>query len=206
VPGVCGPHEQASQEIQNGNYAIAYYVWRPLAETGDPEACYNLGWMYHNGYGLTINDQEAEKFWQKAAARKHAEAMFSLGNLYSLGGQGVPRDYTRAIYYWTKAAELGHKDARSALLQLASNEDPGVDALFAELLARNAPLFDTTGTINADSVYLRGGPGTEHKIIKILHRQKPVVELLRQGSWVKVGIAEPPYMGWVYGELIRATH
>ena len=44
----------ASLAVKKGNYAIAYCIWNSLAESNDAEALYNLGWLYHNGYGLAI--------------------------------------------------------------------------------------------------------------------------------------------------------
>ncbi len=200
---ISGPHEQATEEMQKGNYAIAYHLWLPLANSGDIEACYSLGWMYHNGYGLAINDGEAEKYWQLAAVQGHTGALFALGNLYSLGGKDVSQDYERAMNFWAQAAVLGHRDAGRALLQLAEWEVPGVDAKLMDLLVINPRLFDSTGKISADRVNLRRGPGTDHRIIEVLDRDKPVIELLRRDSWVKVGISDPPQMGWVHGDLIR---
>lgn len=200
---VTGSRQEAAAEIQKGNYAIAYHLWRLQADQGDADACYSLGWMYHNGYGLVINDREAENYWQRAAAQGHSDAMFALGNLYSLGGKNVSQDYVRAVRMWAQSAEMGHQDASRALLQLAAREDSELDAVFAELLSRNPRLFDTTGRISANRVNLRHGPGKEHDVIEVLEHDKPVIEILRRGDWVKVGVANPAQLGWVYGKLIR---
>ena len=97
-----------------GDYAEAYYLWRGLAVTGDADALYNLGWMYHNGYGLVIDDVEAQHWWEQADARGSVDAMYALGNLHRFGGRGVAVDGPRAVDYFLRAATQG--DDESALL------------------------------------------------------------------------------------------
>jgi TPR repeat protein len=56
-----------------------------------------------------------------AEAQGYAEAQYNLGNLYA-NGQGVPKDYAKAIYWLKKAAEQGNKTAKRDL-QRAERED-----------------------------------------------------------------------------------
>jgi TPR repeat protein len=115
---------EAAAAVQHGDYAVAYYFWRPLAEKGDAEAQYALGWMYHNGYGLVIDDQVARAWWEKAAAQGSADAMFALGTLYSVGSDTIPRDYAAAMRLWAEAAAKGNENARFALQELMQRNLP----------------------------------------------------------------------------------
>ena len=36
----------------HGDYARAFREWRPLAEQGDSQSQYNLGWLYFYGRGV----------------------------------------------------------------------------------------------------------------------------------------------------------
>ena len=49
------------------------------ARDGDPEAQYNLGWMYANGRGVPRDDAVAASFFALAAAAGHAGAIKALG-------------------------------------------------------------------------------------------------------------------------------
>src|SRR5690242_3706768 len=80
-----GGAETARAAMEAGNYAEAYHLWRGLADGGDADAMYNLGWMYHNGYGLLINDVEAQRWWEAAASGGSADALSALGNLLRIG-------------------------------------------------------------------------------------------------------------------------
>jgi uncharacterized protein len=110
---------QIAEAIRLGNFAEAYYWWRPLAEVGITEAEYGLGWMYHNGYGLAINDLKALYWWERAAEHGHTEATFAVAMLYYRGEGPIPRDRERGILLFGKAASMGHDEARLLLQSLA---------------------------------------------------------------------------------------
>ena len=57
----------AINAMRAGNFAEAYCVLKPYAESGDAEAQYNIGWMYLNGYGLMMNDSKALEWWRRAS-------------------------------------------------------------------------------------------------------------------------------------------
>ena len=61
------------------------------AEQGDADAQYILGVMYDNGEGVPQNEQEAMKWWHKAAEQGVAEAQFRIGWAYDFG-DGVTED------------------------------------------------------------------------------------------------------------------
>jgi len=67
----CGRNEQAqldkgTQAMESGHYAQAYCLWRPLAEGGNGEAQYRIGWMYANGQGMELDEAEALRWWRMA--------------------------------------------------------------------------------------------------------------------------------------------
>lgn len=61
---------------------------------------------YYNGEGVQRNSKEAIKWYEKAAAMGHVEAMLVLGNIYYMG-QGILKDDETAFKWYTKAADLG---------------------------------------------------------------------------------------------------
>ncbi len=79
-------------------------------KAGDPAAFCQIGAERYNegDYGGAI------KYWTKAAALGHVEALYYLGDRY-YNGEGVEKDKERAVHYWEKAAIRGHPTARNNL-------------------------------------------------------------------------------------------
>lgn len=87
---------------------------KKLAESGDVEAQFNLGFMFDQGQGVPQNYAEAVKWYRKAADQGHADAQYFLGTMY-VQGQGVPLNYAEATKWLKKAAEQGLTDAQFIL-------------------------------------------------------------------------------------------
>ncbi len=200
--GLATAHDRAGAAMERGDYAMAYCAWRPLAEAGEVEAQYALGWMYHNGYGLAIDDRAAESWWKKASAQGHVEAAYSLGALYSVGSDMVPRDFLAALDHWAEAAAAGHEHASKALRDLVARGIPEVEQASIALLAKRPGLFGEVKEVRVGRANLRQGPGTRNRIIKVIERGSPVVEFLRREDWVKIGVGDPPAIGWIFSTLI----
>jgi uncharacterized protein YgiM (DUF1202 family) len=189
--------ETAKAAMQAGNYAEAYCLWRTLADRNDAEAQYNLGWMYHNGYGLAINDQTAAGWWELAASKDHADALFALGNLYRFGGRGVDQDGSRAVDYFLRAARGGDEDAALLLRSLIAKNDRIVRERIPELLTRHREALAATLRIRVDRVNLRKGAGTDHAVLGVMVRGAELIELSRRGEWVQVGDPSSGQVGWL---------
>ena len=97
-----------------GDYATALQEWEPLAEQGDAEAQYWLGFLYHFGSGVTQNFEETAKWYRRSAEQGLAKAQFSLGHLYAIG-HGVPQNHEEAAKWYRRAAEQGHESAQYSL-------------------------------------------------------------------------------------------
>ena len=63
------------------------------------------------------NYEDAARWYQKAADGGYAQAQYSLGGLY-FKGEGVEKDYNKAIELYRMAAENGNEDAKNALKNL----------------------------------------------------------------------------------------
>ena len=86
-----------------------------LAQQGDAEAQFVLGIMYSRGSrGVPQDNEEAVKWFRKAAEQGHASAQSNLGFMYS-AGEGVPQDYVKAVEWFRRAAEQGDSFAQSNL-------------------------------------------------------------------------------------------
>ena len=56
----------------NGDYATALRLYRPLADKGNAEAQYNLGFMYDKGQGVPQEYAVAVKWYRLAADQGNA--------------------------------------------------------------------------------------------------------------------------------------
>ncbi|MDA0653367.1 MAG: hypothetical protein O3C49_08845, partial [Proteobacteria bacterium] len=48
-------YDEGMAAHSRGDYAAALREWRPLAEQGNADAQYNLGYMYENAQGLPLD-------------------------------------------------------------------------------------------------------------------------------------------------------
>lgn len=120
---------------------MRYYVdekeafsWlREAAESGNPDAMFELGSCYDRGWAVKSNkegafhvenDFEKACYWyQKAAESNNSRAMLYLGELYS-EGRGVQQSHSEAFKWYMKAAECGDPEA---MLNLGIAYEEGLD-------------------------------------------------------------------------------
>jgi len=86
---------------------------RQMASKGDPNAQNALGLHYATGDGVELNEQEAIRWFIKAAEQGNVLAQSKLGSIY-YSGRGVPQDPNRA-YFWMVVARLNGDDASKTL-------------------------------------------------------------------------------------------
>ncbi len=98
-----------------GDFARAFEVWSVLAEKGDAEAQYLVGYLYDDGLGVEHNLAEAARWYRMAAEQQHVYAQFNLAIMYS-DGIGLPRDPVEAYRWFMLAADTSDPiDRRDAL-------------------------------------------------------------------------------------------
>jgi uncharacterized protein len=111
VPAVAGPFEDGADAYRAGDYATALRLWRPLADAGNANAQFRLGYMYHDGQGVPQDYEAAAAWYRKAAEQGNKWAQYLLGLMYGIG-QGVPQDHAATVAWYRKAAEQGHAFAQ----------------------------------------------------------------------------------------------
>jgi TPR repeat protein len=100
--------------IERKNYGLALVSLKPLADTGHPAAQSNLGYMYEEGLGVTIDLSEAARWYRMAAEQGDSYSQVRLGYLYEKG-LGVPRDDALAAQWYSKSAAAGNEQGQSWL-------------------------------------------------------------------------------------------
>lgn len=110
----------------SGDYARAKTIWEPLAQNEDAPSQAGLGFMYHRGFGMAVDDKKAAYWLRKAAEHGQPEGQMMLGSLYFYG-QGVSQSYVQAFAWCDLAQDSGSADAsmcrNSALASLTSKQD-----------------------------------------------------------------------------------
>ena len=87
-----------------------------VAEKGDAEAQAMIGESYLNGKGLEQSESKAIEWFEKAAAKGNATALYHLANFYFYGNSPLIGKYPKkAIEYYTQAANKGNVDAQRQL-------------------------------------------------------------------------------------------
>lgn len=95
--------EEGVQAYIAGDYSKSFAEFRPLAEQGDPNAQYYMGFMIHHGYGVKRNEAEAAKWFRMAAEQGEWQSQYYLGVIYEKG-VGLPQDLAAAHMWLSLAA------------------------------------------------------------------------------------------------------
>lgn len=90
---------------------------RGLAEQGDAEAQYQLGFRYYLGDSGAQDFNAAEKWYTLAAEQGHTEAQFKLGKMKAQG-KGIDQNDELALKWLQLAADRGHPEAQELLAGL----------------------------------------------------------------------------------------
>lgn len=197
----------AVEAMRTGDFAEAYCIMRPLAESGDADSQYNIGWMYLNGYGLRVNDSLALEWWEKASEQGHTDASFSIGMLYSLGEGEVPKDVEKSVDYYLKAAEDGHEDAVTMLQYMLMRNDKEIRLRLHDIAEKDGHLFGKTLSVKAKKLNARNGPSVDDEIVTQLLQGQRVLEIYVDGKWSQVITLDDKAIDrtvWVYKPLLES--
>lgn len=109
------------QAYRKNDFPLALQHLRPLAAQNDGTAQFYIARMYSDGNGVTKDEDEARKWFNKAipllqtdAKGGMPEAQYSLGWMYDKGA-GVAQSGSEAINWYQKAAGQGHEYAQNWL-------------------------------------------------------------------------------------------
>jgi TPR repeat protein len=198
--------DDAVEAMRAGDFAEAYCIMRPLAEAGDADAQYNIGWMYLNGYGLRTNDHLALQWWEKASDQGHTDASFSIGMLYNLGDGKVEKDLEKAINYYLLAIEDGQEDAITILQSMMLRNDAVIRKRMHSIINKHGALFGVKRQVKATKLNARNDSSVESKVVAQLLKGQVVLEMFKQGKWSQIVILDDDKIDrtvWVYNPLLE---
>jgi TPR repeat protein len=194
--------QRAGEAMRAGNYAIAYCIWQPRAKAGDADAQYNIGWLYHNGYGLAVDDRQALYWWQQAAAQNHIDAQFALATLFTHGGRGVPKDINKAIPLYVGTLASGDDEARLILQNLLLANDKTSRLLATHLKMSDWQQLGEIRVVKSRRANIRRDASLNSAVLHVLDRGASLLEVSRQGRWVQVVVIPTGLGGWVHASLL----
>ena len=203
LPAMAGDVDDAIEAMRAGDFAEAYCVLKPYAEAGDPEAQYNIGWMYLNGYGLAMNDRRALDWWKRASDQGYTDASFSIAMLYSLGQGKVAKDMDRAIDYYLLAVEDGHEDAHMIIRSMLARGDKSIRPRREEIIRTYGYLLGPLFDVRVERANARQQPSLTAGIVTVLEAGATMVELAAKGDWLQVGLLKSGKIVWVYKTLLQ---
>lgn len=90
-----GPAKEAMEAFQAGRHAKAVDLARPLAEQGNAEALYLMGFAHESGQGVDADREKALEFYRKAAAGKHKDGVYRLSFILLASEDEKERDQAR---------------------------------------------------------------------------------------------------------------
>ncbi|MFN2309743.1 MAG: tetratricopeptide repeat protein [Gammaproteobacteria bacterium] len=114
---------RAVKALESGDFETSFVLTEALAIDGDPLAQHFLGWHYHKGLGVSVDDTKAVFWWQHAAKRGIPEAQQGLGWAYE-NGRGIERDLHHAYFWYARAVSGGDQTARENLVLLSQRLTP----------------------------------------------------------------------------------
>jgi TPR repeat protein len=104
-------------------YLQPYSKLRQAAEMGDPEAQYDLAYLYYKAdsdpaiHGVIQSDDRAAHWYRKAAQQGHSRAQYNMAVLH-LQGHGVTRDPVDAYAWLLLSSRQGHEPSKELIAEL----------------------------------------------------------------------------------------
>lgn len=99
-----GAAKEAMEAYQAGRHAKAVELAKPLAEQGNTDALYLLGFASESGKGLELSRDKALEYYRKAADGKHKDAIYRLSFILLASDKESEREQAR------EALEAAAKD------------------------------------------------------------------------------------------------
>lgn len=101
----------ADVAFMEGDYESAARMYLEGAREGDPMASFNYGYCLWRGRGVDYDPKEAKSFFAFARDLEGGESCYNIAMLY-LHGEGVTKDYTKALEYMKISAGQGCIEAQ----------------------------------------------------------------------------------------------
>ena len=113
--------EQSVEAEKAKDYDKAFKLCKKAAVAGNPRAQYNLAYYFEKGRGCKVDTKKALEWYEKAVVSGYGPAAFTLGYYYQEGNGITVKDAASAYNYYKIGADLGDRNAMSALADCYCN-------------------------------------------------------------------------------------
>ena len=110
----CSKIDDPKMAFAQGDFETAFKLWKPLAQTGDPEAENYLGVHYYTGLGVKRDYAKALQWYESAARKGFPSAQRHYGDML-YNGFGIQQDTYKAFIWYFAASQQGNEDAKLKL-------------------------------------------------------------------------------------------
>ena len=193
LPATADEFSDAVAAYADADYEKAYQLWRPLAESGDAGAMFDLGVLYWEGQGIPRNRPLAIEWWQRAAKNGIAAAQHNLSLAHYLGEE-VAQDAHKALSLARLAAQQEHDYAKRILPILEQD-------LAAPTESSDARLAYSGASVGETSAKLYAGRNTATAVLGTLEVGTPIRVLSGDSSWSQIEIPGG-ILVWVFGQYV----
>ena len=139
--GAKADFDGAMSAYEAQDYGAAMAEFESLAEAGEAEAQYQLGVMYAEGHGVTVDNVEAVAWYRRAAEQGMPDAQYDLGHSYA-AGIGVVDDPVHAHKWFNlTAAGLPAGGERDRAVMARNDIETGLSAAQIEEAQRLATIW-----------------------------------------------------------------
>ena len=181
--------------LSRKDYAEAFRIAKPLAESGDKDAQFGLGWLYDKGQGADRSEQLAAAWYRKAAEQGHLLAQLNLATMYEYGS-GVEQSLEQALSWYRKAADQGDAEAQNTVGVLyasgqGTERDDFVAVMWYEKAAAQnfAKAQKNLGDMYADGRGVRHDEREALRLYYLAAEQKHAGAAFNIGYWYETGRA-----------------
>ena len=177
--------DPAYAAFQRGQFVTATNLAIPRANSGDPIAMVLLGELLSQGYGVRQDNVAASKWFDAAAAKGSADAMFTLAAIKMAAKSTQQKD--EAVALFKQSAEMGNSAAayNLGLIYLQGQVAPKEPSIAAEWFKRAAEK-DQPDALYALATLYRDGNGVPKNL-------NEMVRLLEQADTVGNVVATTEY-------------
>lgn len=102
---------KATQLYDAKNYPAAFQEMQRLADTGNKQAIYNLGYMTQLGQGTVKDEKKALQYYQTASSKGYGPASYILAQAYHKAELGLAKNPQKYKEYLDKASSQGSDEA-----------------------------------------------------------------------------------------------
>lgn len=115
--------ERGIEAFQAGDYGAALSWLEPVAQEGEAQAQFILGFMHQNGKGVPTDAEKGTALIRQSAEQGYAYAQFALGSSYRFG-IGVEQDLLDAHHWLLLAEHNGYDPARQIRMVIEAQLKP----------------------------------------------------------------------------------